>query len=300
MRDEQHDHDLGLAHDLPRLLGRRRVLAILGGLGAAAIVGCGDDEGATAGTSTTGAAPSSTGATATTAASTGTSAATDCSQIPEETAGPFPGDGSNGPNVLADSGVVRRDITSSFGSSSTVAEGVPLTIDLVAFDTTSGCQALRGAAVYVWHCDREGRYSMYSEGVEGENYLRGVQETDASGRVRFESTFPGAYSGRWPHIHFEVYESLDAATSGGNPIATSQIALPADVCDGAYAIAGYEQSIRNMEQTSLASDMVFADDGGASQLGSASGSPEAGYAVELSVPVDPTAVSTGRSAGGRP
>jgi len=300
MRDEQHDHDLGLAHDLPRLLGRRRVLAILGGLGAAAIVGCGDDEGATAGSSTTGAAPSSTGATATTVASTGTSAATDCAPIPEDTAGPFPGDGRNGPNVLAESGVVRRDITSSFGSSGTVAEGVPLTIQLVALDTTSGCRALPGAAVYVWHCDREGRYSMYSEGVEGENYLRGVQETDGSGRVTFESIFPGAYSGRWPHIHFEVYESLDAATGGSNPIATSQIALPEDVCDEAYMVGGYEPSIRTMAQTSLASDMVFADDGGASQLGSASGSSEAGFAVELVVPVDPAAVSTGRTAVGPP
>ena len=36
-------------------------------------------------------------------------------EIPEETAGPFPGDGSNGPNVLTESGVVRSDITASFG-----------------------------------------------------------------------------------------------------------------------------------------------------------------------------------------
>ena len=31
-------------------------------------------------------------------------------EIPEETAGPFPGDGSNGPDVLTESGVVRKDI----------------------------------------------------------------------------------------------------------------------------------------------------------------------------------------------
>jgi protocatechuate 3,4-dioxygenase beta subunit len=45
-----------------------------------------------------------------------------------------------------------------------------------------------------------------------ENYLRGVQEADDDGVVTFHSIFPGCYSGRWPHIHYEVYESLDAAT----------------------------------------------------------------------------------------
>ena len=153
-------------------------------------------------------------------------------EIPEETAGPYPGDGSNGPNVLAESGVVRSDIRSSFGSSITVAEGVPATVNLTLLDLTSGCSPLAGAAVYLWHCDREGRYSMYSEGVEDENYLRGVQESDADGVVTFQTIFPAAYSGRWPHIHFEVYESLEAATGGGTLNATSQVALPEDVCDG--------------------------------------------------------------------
>ena len=53
---------------------------------------------------------------------------------------------------------------------------------------------------------------MYSEGVTDENYLRGVQETDADGRVTFTTIFPACYAGRWPHMHFEVYQSLDAAT----------------------------------------------------------------------------------------
>ena len=59
-----------------------------------------------------------------------------------------------------------------------------------------------GVAVYAWHCDRAGRYSLYSEGVEDENYLRGVQESDADGKLAFDTIFPAAYSGRWPHIHF--------------------------------------------------------------------------------------------------
>ena len=149
-----------------------------------------------------------------------------CADIPEETAGPFPGDGSNGPNILTESGIVRSDITPSFGSSTTVAEGVPLTVRLALQDAANGCAPLAGAAVYLWHCDREGRYSMYSDGVTEENYLRGVQEADADGMVTFTSIFPACYQGRWPHIHFEVYPSLAEATAAGTLLATSQLAFP--------------------------------------------------------------------------
>ncbi len=104
-------------------------------------------------------------------------------EIPEETAGPYPGDGSNGPNVLSESGVVRSDITSSFGSASGVAEGVPLTLRFRVYDLAGeDVTPLAGAALYAWHCDREGNYSMYDGDAVDENYLRGVQEADA-GRV---------------------------------------------------------------------------------------------------------------------
>ena len=66
-----------------------------------------------------------------------------------------------------------------------------------------------GYAVYLWHCDREGEYSMYT-GPDHENYLRGVQATDTNGSVTFTTIFPAGYSGRWPHIHFEVYPTLAA------------------------------------------------------------------------------------------
>src|SRR5690606_5681846 len=101
--------------------------------------------------------------------------------------------------------------------------------------------------------------SMYSQGATEENYLRGVQTADASGVIRFRSVFPGAYMGRWPHVHFEVYPSLDQATSSANKIATSQLALPEEVCDAVYANAGYERSIINMAQTPLERDNVFSD-----------------------------------------
>src|SRR6185312_14870599 len=113
--------------------------------------------------------------------SSGSASAAGTTEIPEETAGPYPGDGSNGPDVLTQSGIVRSDIRSSFGTASRVAQGVPLTINLTIVDTAKGCGAYAGAAVYLWHCDRDGAYSLYSPGVTAENYLRGVQAADGTG-----------------------------------------------------------------------------------------------------------------------
>jgi protocatechuate 3,4-dioxygenase beta subunit len=275
--------DQGLAFDLTTLMDRRQAIKLIGSAGVAAglmtILGC--TPGAILGSASPGASSSPAGS-----ATAGGSDAS-CATIPEETAGPFPGDGSNGPDLLSQSGVVRSDIRSSFGASTTVAEGVPLTIKLSIQDQANNCAPLAGAAVYLWHCDRDGGYSLYSPGVTAENYLRGVQAADSNGVVTFTSIFPACYSGRWPHIHFEVYPSLDKATDQANKIATSQIALPKDICDTVYATDGYSQSIVNLARVSLASDNVFADDGGVHELGTMSGSVGSGLTVELAVPVKP-------------
>ena len=207
-----------------------------------------------------------------TAAGTASGAATVDTQVPAETAGPFPGDGSNGPDVLDDTGIVRRDLRSSIGTSTTTATGVPLTVNLTVLDSADGYGAMEGVAVYVWHCDAQGRYSMYSPGVEDENYLRGVQPTDASGTATFTTVFPGCYPGRWPHIHFEVYRSTAEATSAGQIVRTSQIALPQAACEAVYAdTATYPGSADDLSGTSLTQDMVFGDDGGIHQLATVTG-----------------------------
>jgi protocatechuate 3,4-dioxygenase beta subunit len=271
--------DQGLAFDVETLMDRRQVIKLLGysslAVGLLTIAGCAPNASAS---------PSS----AATSTASGTASTASCDIIPEETAGPFPGDGSNGPDVLNQSGIVRSDIRSSFGSSSGTATGVPLTINLAIQDDANNCAPLAGAAVYVWHCDQAGLYSLYSPGATDRNYLRGVQETDANGVASFVSVFPACYSGRWPHIHFEVYPSLAKATSPSNKIATSQVALPKEICDTVYATDGYSQSVANMSRVSLASDGVFGDDGGAHQLGTVSGSVAGGLTVELAVPVKAT------------
>jgi len=268
MAKDIEEHDRGLDHDLPRLISRRRAMGVLlGGVGSAVLVACGGSSEQT-----------------TRGAGTATSASTGTSEIPEETAGPFPGDGSNGPNVLTESGVVRQDITKSFGDASGVADGVPTTVTLTLLDVAGGGTPLAGAAVYLWHCDMAGRYSLYDEAIAGENYLRGLQESDDAGQVTFKTIFPAAYSGRWPHMHFEVYESLDAATAAGAKLRTSQLAIPQAACDRVYATEGYEQSVQNLAQTSLDGDMVFSD-GYAGQLATATGGVEDGYVLTLHVGV---------------
>ena len=274
--DEINEEDRGLVYDVRTLIHRRRVLGLFGGVAAVTLLAaCSADE-TTASTATATATPTATPTTSTTASP--------LDEVPDETAGPYPGDGSNGVNVLDDSGIVRSDIRSSFGSSTTTAEGVPLTIQLSVRDAATG-NALAGAAVYLWHCNRDGSYSLYGSGLENENYLRGVQQVDDTGTVTFSSIFPACYSGRWPHIHFEVYSDVATAVASGPIVKTSQIALPKEACDAVYATSGYEQSVSNLSQSSLATDNVFSDDGGIHQIATMSGSVSAGYTAALTVGV---------------
>jgi len=292
-----HDHDdafeRGFLHDLQvlnALSNRRRVLGWLATAGLIQVIGCGGENAATdggAGASAGGAAANNNtagsandnlagGNAAGAASSDGT-----CSKIPEETGGPYPGDGSNGPNALTTSGIVRDDITQSFGTLSGTAAGIPLTVTLKIV-SASGCAVKAGSAVYIWHCDRDGNYSLYT--IASQNYLRGLQEADSDGTVTFKTIFPGCYSGRWPHIHFEVFSSLELATAASGKVATSQLALPQAQCAEVYATAGYEKSVSNLSQISLASDMVFAD-GASSETPTLTGNVTDGYVATLTVAI---------------
>jgi len=278
-----HDDFGGIERDLPKLINRRRALWIVGGgLGAVALASCGSSASKAVSSTTTALSGGSTSSTISNGSDVGATA--NCSKIPTETAGPFPGDGTNGPDVLTQSGVVRKDITTSFGSLSGTAQGIPLTMKYKVLNIANGCTPYAGAAMYAWHCTREGGYSLYSNGLKDQNFLRGVQEADADGWVTFQTIFPGCYDGRWPHVHFEVFPSLTKASSAKNKIATSQLALPQDVCEKVYATSGYEASKRNLAATSMQRDMVFRD-GWTTQLGVVTGDVATGLTVTLNVPV---------------
>ena len=288
--DGEHDHHLGLGADLARLLAqpatRRQSLRWLGScVGAAAmpLAGCGGssadaDYGISTSTSTTGTSG---------AGATGSSAA--CSVIPEETGGPYPGDGTNRnssgvANALVLSGIVRSDIRASVAGASGVAQGVPLTIRLRVENVAQGCAAASGAALYLWHCTREGGYSMYSNGIAGENYLRGVQEADSDGFVTFTTIFPGCYDGRMPHVHFEVYPTLATSTSAANRVKTSQFTFPLATLNEAYTSSGYGSSVSNLARISYATDNVFSD-GTTLQMASVTGNASQGYTATLTLGV---------------
>jgi len=281
-----HHHE-GLAADLERLLetatSRRQSLRwLLSGMAALPLAGCGG--GASVGSVDASAAGSNAGTTGSTG---GTSAS--CAVIPEETGGPYPGDGTNSngsgvANALTLAGINRSDIRTSVAPGSATAQGIPLTIRLQLVNVSASCASIAGAAVYLWHCDREGNYSMYASGLTKENYLRGVQEADANGAVTFTTIFPGCYAGRMPHVHFEVFPTLAKAASAAGRIKTSQFTFPMTTLNEVYADSTYAASSRNLASMSYATDNVFSD-GTSLQMGVVSGNAGTGYTVTLVVGV---------------
>ena len=262
--DHQDDHDLGFAHDLPKMLGRRRLLALMSGVGVVALSGL----------------PAS---------------ALECIALPWETAGPYPADGSNRRegqvvNALTEQGVIRQDLRPSFGTLTPVADGVQLDLELTLLDA-NGCTPLPGHAIYIWHCDTTGLYSLYD--TPEANYLRGVGVSDAGGKVKFTTIFPGCYDGRWPHIHFEVFETVEKAVSGEASLLTAQIALPKAESAAVYAAdARYSNGTANLGRISLDRDMVFRDnteDQIAQQTLALTGDVSTGYAGTVTIPIDLTA-----------
>lgn len=283
----EHDHHGGLAADIDKLLGaaasRRQTLRwLLAGAASVPLAGCG---GGGDSADSVAASPVSSGSGSTGGAATGAS----CAVIPEETGGPYPADGTNSSNgkvanALVLSGIVRSDIRSSIAGASGVAQGVPLTIRLKIVNVASSCATVAGATVYLWHCDRNGNYSMYSSSISAENYLRGVQAADADGYVTFLTIFPGCYDGRMPHVHFEVYPTLTASTAASNRIKTSQFTFPLATLNEVYTATGYATSVQNLARISYATDNVF-NDGTTLQMATMSGDIVNGYVAELTVGV---------------
>lgn len=205
--------------------------------------------------------PTTTGATSTTTAAATTTVAETCVVTPTETGGPFPADGTNDngrgqvANLLDDEGIIRGDIRSDLDGTDT-QEGVPFSLKMRV--RNASCVAVAGAAVYVWHCNKEGEYSQYDSPMLGgdfsaHSWLRGAQVTDAEGDVAFTTILPGRYTGRAFHFHFEVYEDRTFA----NRLLTSQLAGDDNQVEQLYRDAGYATALRN--RTLNATDGEFRD-----------------------------------------
>ncbi|KQP44659.1 intradiol ring-cleavage dioxygenase [Pseudorhodoferax sp. Leaf274] len=272
----------------PRAFSRRHTLETLGAfgaLGSLGLLGCGGGEDATTATGTT-TTTTTTGGSTSTGTTTETSAS--CAVVPEETAGPYPADGSTASsrnyNVLGLAGIVRSDIRTSIGSTAR-ALGVPLTVEITLTSTTRNCAALEGYAIYLWHCTADGNYSVYTTQSVDDNQLRGVQATDANGTVRFTTIVPGCYAGRVPHMHLEVYRSLATATAAANKLRTTQLAFPSATMGTIYNSSSlYSASIRNFNSISLATDNIFSD-GYDLEMTTMTGNTTDGYTAAITISI---------------
>lgn len=258
MTTHQHDHDKGFQHDRPRMMSRRAAMSVLGGMGAVVA-----------------------------SAQSGLAA---CLPMPTETAGPYPADGAYGRNadalnVLTREGVIRNDIRPSFAGLTPHADGVPFALEITLVSAGDACAPLAGRALYIWHCDGAGIYSIYNDADA--NYLRGVGISDENGTVRFTTILPGCYDGRWPHIHFEVFDSPESMNSGRDSLLISQFALPEDVCRTTYATdSRYTNGIRNLDRLSLSRDLAFRDNNAAqmeAQMMSITGSVAEGFLGKITI-----------------
>lgn len=167
-----------------------------------------------------------------------------CVVTPAETEGPY----------FVDERLNRSDITTDPAGGS-VRPGAPLSLTFtVARVDSSGCVALPGAQVDVWHCDALGVYSDESaQGSTGKRYLRGYQVTDNAGTVSFQTIYPGWYPGRAVHIHFKVRTFTGTSKTFEF---TSQVFFDDAVTDAVYAMAPY--SSHPNRDTHNAADMVYA------------------------------------------
>lgn len=258
------------------LLDRRSALGLMGGsLCALLMAACSGGSDSTD--------SSTSGSTSSTDSSSGSSAS--CSEVPEETGGPYPADGSQSgvTNVLANANVVRRDIRGNIGGGS-VQAGLPLSLTITLENLSASCAALRNAAVYIWHCNADGEYSVYNTSGNGnhsaDTFLRGVQISDSSGQVTFTTIYPGRYTGRATHIHVEVYSDSSFSTL----LKTTQFAFTDSVNEAVYAADGDYAESQATSETKNARDSVFSD-GYEQELLTLSGNATSGYTASITIGV---------------
>lgn len=268
-------------HNTTINMQRRQTLGALGALsviGATGLIGCGggSSSGGSSGsnsTSTTNTTSSSLAASSTvtnSASSAATNSSGVCTLIPTETIGPFPLS-----TLLDNSSVLRENVAED-------KTGVPLQVKIKLVNVNDSCKPV-SAYVYIWHCDKDGFYSGYSQsnnaGQSGKTYCRGVQYTDTSGVAHFTTIYPGWYAGRITHIHFQIFLTTYGSTARSTAI--SQMAFPAETTKAVYQTSLYTKG-QNTSVTSFAADNVFSD-GVEYQLATISGNVADGLIAELEV-----------------
>jgi protocatechuate 3,4-dioxygenase beta subunit len=300
---DEHDDDAPVG----RILSRREVLALLGGLGAVALVGCGDQStpaavatqtAAPAATSTTAAAGATTAATGA-ATTVATPAAVSAEGATAQAATPVAASPTAGAVISADCVVkpgltegpyfkdekINRSDVRSDTSTGAVKPGLPLALSFVVSSIASqACTPLKGAQIDIWHCDAAGTYSDTSDpnwtSTVGQNYLRGYQLTDAQGKAAFTTIYPGWYRGRAVHIHFKI------RTTGADGNAyefTSQLFFDDTLSDQVFAQSPYAG--KGTRGTRNSNDNIY-QSGGSQLLLNPSGDTQKGFTASMSIALD--------------
>ena len=200
--------------------------------------------------------------------------APDCVAQPRQTEGPY----------FVDERLQRSDIRLDPATGRTTA-GAPLDLRLVVSQVTAtgACAPLPGAQVDIWHCDAAGVYSDVRDrsfDTMGQKFLRGYQVTDADGRVRFTTIYPGWYPGRAVHIHFKIRVP---AAAGRTDEFTSQLYFADELTDRVHAREPY--SAKRGQRLLNVRDMIFR--GGGAQLILPVVEGGAGYAATYRIAMRP-------------
>jgi protocatechuate 3,4-dioxygenase beta subunit len=205
-----------------RILSRREVLALFGGSSVAFLAACAPG-GALASPSPPATARQTSAATAAATAATAATALPSCIVRPALTEGPY----------FIDEKLDRSDIRSD-PATGVVRPGAILNLNfLVSRVSGSACTALGGAMVDVWQCDALGVYPGVGS-TSGQKFLRGYQNTDASGSAKFMTIYPGWYQGRAVHIHFKIRPTASSEF-------TSQLFFDDALSTQVFAQAPYSQ-----------------------------------------------------------
>jgi protocatechuate 3,4-dioxygenase beta subunit len=173
--------------------------------------------------------------------------------------------------------------------------GVPLALDLYVYRADDSCAPEQGAIVDIWHCNAYGLYSdEASNGTSGSTWLRGYQETDATGHVAFTTIFPGWYNGRTDHIHVRVRTFSGSSTTYNF---TTQIFFDEATAAAVYATSPY--SSRSGRDTTNEEDMIYQQEvkAGNVLMPSLSGSAVSGYAGTVGIGLSGLPASTSSSSG---
>jgi len=239
-------------------LTRRRLIEILGGAGVAALSGCGGGS-----TSASSASGSTSGTTSGTTAS--------CVLTPELTVGPY----------FVDEKLNRSDLTTNT-TDTNVLNATPLTLTMTIMEyASSGCSALVGAQVDIWHADAAGIYSDESvENTTGQTFLRGYQLTDANGAVTFKTVVPGWYSGRTIHIHVMI-RTLSSSSGSVLTEFTTQLFFDQTLLN-ALTTTVSPYSSRGVPDTTNAQDSIYSS---ATQLTLTNATSGRGYTASITLGV---------------